>query len=225
MWARNKLSVRERFEDEFVFEGLKIEQTLDTEPPSCVYDAAIVMAKFIEKNTVMPGKTAIELGAGCGFSTCYVARQAPDCKIISTDVESVVPLIERNIQLNELSGKAKAMPLFWGNLEHLEQVRQEAGQSIDLIYGADILFDFDCFDGLCQIFDKLNRQFVASDTQPQQQIFVGYTHRFADVERWFREGIEAKGFTVVKAEREEFAEGFIPEPFESFSILKLTRQN
>ena len=47
MWARNKLTVKERFEEVFQFEGLSIEQTLDTEPPSCVYDAAIVMAKFI----------------------------------------------------------------------------------------------------------------------------------------------------------------------------------
>ena len=70
---------------------------MDTEPPSCVYDAAIVMAKFIEKNTALAGKTAVELGAGCGFSACYVARQAPDCKLITTDVESVVPLIARNI--------------------------------------------------------------------------------------------------------------------------------
>ena len=39
--------MKERFEDVFSFEGLEIEQTLETEPPSCVYDAAIVMAKYI----------------------------------------------------------------------------------------------------------------------------------------------------------------------------------
>ena len=81
------------------------------------------MAKFIEKNLSLTGKTAVELGAGCGFSACYLTKQQPDCKIIATDVESVVPLIDRNVHLNDLQAKVKAMPLFWGNLDHLEQVK------------------------------------------------------------------------------------------------------
>ena len=56
------------------------------------------------------------------------------------------------------------MPLFWGNVDHLESVRQQAGESIDLVFGADILFDFENFDGLFDIFDKLHRRFVPSET-------------------------------------------------------------
>lgn len=44
---RNKLSVKERFEDDFVYGDITIKQTLETEPPSCVYDAAIIMAEYI----------------------------------------------------------------------------------------------------------------------------------------------------------------------------------
>ena len=184
------------------------------------------MAKFIEKNCPLEGgRMAVELGAGCGFSACYVTKKHEGCRVIATDCDSVVPLIARNIERNQLADRVTAMPLFWGNQEHLELVKQAAGQSIDLVFGADILFDFDCFDGLFDIFDKLQRQFVPREDQEHQKIFVGYTHRFSDVERWFREGIEAKGFTVTKAEPEEFAEGFVPEPFESMTILKLTRQN
>ena len=61
-------------------------------------------------------------------------------------------------------------------------VIEEAGQSIDLVYGADILFDFDNFDGLFDIFDLLHRRFVPRDGQENQVILVGYTHRFSDVE-------------------------------------------
>ena len=78
--------------------------------------------------------------------------------MIATDLDSVVPLIARNITKNGLDNRVKAMPLFWGNQEHLEAVKNEADPaSIDLIYGADILFDFDNFDGLFDIFDKLHQ--------------------------------------------------------------------
>ena len=113
------------------------------------------MAKFIEKNYSLAGKTAIELGSGCGFIACYIARLENDIspRVICTDLDSVVPLIERNIVANCLTDRVKAMPLFWGNQEHLQAVLGEAGQSVDLVYGADILFDFDNFDGLFDIFD------------------------------------------------------------------------
>lgn len=125
MWARNKLSVKERFEDVFEFEGTAIEQSLETEPPSCVYDAAIVMAKFIEKNCDVNGKTLVELGAGCGFTACHLAHQRPEVtKIVATDMETVLPLIQKNIENNQKGGKVVAMPLFWGNQEHLEAVKE-----------------------------------------------------------------------------------------------------
>ena len=74
------------------------------------------MAKFIEKNYSLAGKTAVELGSGCGFTACYVARQFNDrSRVICTDLDSVVPLIERNIIANSLTDRVKAMPLFWGN--------------------------------------------------------------------------------------------------------------
>ena len=85
-----------------------------------------------------------------------------------------------------------------------------------MVYGADILFDFDHFDGLDDIFDKLYK--------PGQVVLVGFTHRFSDVEKWFKEGIEAKGFKIVKATIDEFDEKFLPEPFESMTILKLSKE-
>ena len=125
------------------------------------------MAKFIEKNCSLAGKTAVELGAGCGFTACHVAKLAEGSKIIATDLDSVFPLIDRNIASNSLSEKAKALPLYWGNQDHLTAVKNEAeGRSIDLVYGADILFDFDCFDGLFDIFDQLHRKFTLSEQQP-----------------------------------------------------------
>ena len=86
------------------------------------------MAKFIEKNCPLEGgRMAVELGAGCGFSACYVTKKHETCRVIATDCDSVVPLIARNIERNQLADRVTAMPLFWGNLEHLELVKQAAG--------------------------------------------------------------------------------------------------
>ena len=102
MWVRNQLSVKERFQEQFNFESTVIEQSLDTEPPSCVYDAAIVMAKYIEKNCNLTDKTVVELGAGCGFTACHLANKFPNVKsIVPTDVETVLPLISKNVEANQ----------------------------------------------------------------------------------------------------------------------------
>ena len=37
----------------------------------------------------------------------------------------------------------------------MQQVMTEISGGADVVYGADILFDFDHFDGLYDIFDKL----------------------------------------------------------------------
>ena len=46
--------------------------------------------------------------------------------MIATDLDSVIPLIERNIERNELNTNVKAMPLFWGNEQNLQAVMNEA---------------------------------------------------------------------------------------------------
>ena len=73
------------------------------------------MAKFIEKNCALGAKVAVELGAGCGFTACHLAKTQPDCKVIATDMDTVLPLIERNVARNSMQDRVRAMPLFWGN--------------------------------------------------------------------------------------------------------------
>ena len=59
------------------------------------------MAKYIEKNFDLTEKTLVELGAGCGFTACHLAHKFPDLNsIITTDTETVLPLIQKNIEVN-----------------------------------------------------------------------------------------------------------------------------
>jgi hypothetical protein len=100
----------------------------------------------------------------------------------------------------------QAMPLFWGDKDHLNAILNSLGErkQIDMILAADTVFDFENFDGLIKgIFDGLH------DINPNIEILCCFSHRFGDVERWFREGIEKRGFT----EWTELAVEEYPEQF------------
>ena len=61
---------------------------------------------------------------------------------------------------------------------------------MDYVVGCDIVFDFENFEGLFllldQLFDKCGTKYA----------FIGFTHRFGDVERWFSEGLLKHGFYI-----------------------------
>ena len=87
-----------------------------------------------------------------------------------------------------------------------------ADNKVDYIVGADIVFDFENFDGLFQLFEKF---FEKCGTK---QAFVGFTRRWNDVEKMFREGLKTRGFAIQEATdlAEEFKEA-------NFTILILNK--
>ena len=60
----------------------------------------------------------------------------------------------------------------------------------DYVIGTDILFDFDYFAGLCDLL----RKFI--DKCNTKCIYIGYTHRFSDVEKWFKEEVGKVGLAL-----------------------------
>ena len=122
MQSRNKLSVKERFEDSFTFEHLTIEQSLQTEPPTCVYDAAIILAKFIsELPDDFSSSNLLELGAGTGLTGLYLANRFK--RTMLTDCSSVLPLLESNRDRN--SSTALTDQLWWGNRSEISMVMSQ----------------------------------------------------------------------------------------------------
>ncbi|XP_051161370.1 protein N-lysine methyltransferase METTL21D-like [Leptopilina boulardi] len=86
-----------------------------------VWDAAIVLAKFIDftcrdKNWLL-GKNVLELGAGLGCvgmtAACFGA------KVLMTDLENAMPALNKNVKLNEIhwlksNGLVKTEVFEWG---------------------------------------------------------------------------------------------------------------
>lgn len=194
MWQRNNLSVKQRFEEDFEFEGLRLKQTLDTEPPSCVYDTAIVLAKYLSEtnNLEIANSTILELGAGTGFTGIYLSKLEIVDKAILTDVPNVIPLLQQNIKANGCT-RVQGASLHWASQSDLETVIDLADQRIDFILGGDIVFDFEHFDGLhnllVQVFERCKTK----------KAFIAFTKRFSDIETWFQEGLIEHGFRIEEA--------------------------
>ena len=195
MWQRNNLSVKQRFEEDFEFEGLKLKQTLETEPPSCVYDTAIVLAKYLSQNNdmEMAKSTILELGAGTGFTGIYLSKLGIVDKAILTDVSNVIPLLQQNIQSNGCETRVQGASLHWASQSDLDTVIDLADRRIDFIVGGDIVFDFEHFDGLHNLLVQV---FERCETK---KAFIAFTKRFSDIETWFQEGLIEHGFRIEEA--------------------------
>ncbi|GFQ86717.1 protein-lysine methyltransferase METTL21D [Trichonephila clavata] len=90
---------------------------------SVVWDAGIVLGKYLDhvhdsKNN-LNGKIVIDVGSGTGVAGLFAA--ALGAEVILTDLPEVVPLLEKNIELNKavLKGAASASVLEWGKLEKI----------------------------------------------------------------------------------------------------------
>ncbi|XP_050206209.1 UPF0665 family protein C23C4.06c isoform X2 [Mercurialis annua] len=117
-----------------------------------VWDASMVFAKFLEKNSrkgkfcrsKLKGKRVIELGAGCGVAGFGMALLG--CDVVTTDQVEVLPLLMRNVERNtsrimqmdpnsDSFGSIKVEELDWGNDDHIRAVHPP----FDYIIGTDVM--------------------------------------------------------------------------------------
>ena len=91
----------------------------------------------------------LELGAGCGFTSIYLAKTMESEKVIITDLGSVTSVIKENIEINGCNtDQVQCKELFWGSQEHLDAVLGREEQTFDLVVGSDLLYDFEYFEEL-----------------------------------------------------------------------------
>lgn len=151
-----------------------------------VWDASMVLAKFLEKNSrkgrfsasKLKGKRVIELGAGCGVAGFGMALLG--CDVVSTDQTEVLPLLMRNaerntsriMQMNPESGSfgsIQVAELDWGNENHIEAV----GPPFDFIIGTDVVYAEHLLEPLLQTMLALSG--------PRTTILLGYEIRSTNV--------------------------------------------
>lgn len=90
-----------------------------------VWDAALVLAKYIERHQhrlKLNGAQVVELGAGTGV--VGITAAVLGAKVIITDLQRVVPLMKKNIETNKefITGSIEAQTLVWGDQTQLKSI-------------------------------------------------------------------------------------------------------
>lgn len=147
-----------------------------------VWDAAIVLARFLENDRFPEkfwrGKSVVELGAGTGFVGLVAACLGAD--VIVTDLEELVPLMRDNIERNKqlIEGRAEGVTLKWGDPSELKIP--------EVVLMSDLVYYPEALEPLCQTLTQL--------TDPQSLVLLCYEER----DTGNKKELEERFFTLIK---------------------------
>lgn len=131
-----------------------------------IWDSAIVFAKWMDispswNESILSGKTVVEIGAGMGLPGITAASLGS--RVFLTDKAEILPGLQRNVDVNCLSERVKVQELIWG-----EEV-SFLDEKVDFVFGSDILYSVEAVQSLCKTLKEL----MSSETR----IFVSYELR------------------------------------------------
>jgi len=134
---------------------IKILQDADGATGATVWDASLVLSKYIENTDDFPpgffvNKKCIELGSGCGLVGIVIGLLG--AKIILTDQKFVMNLLRKNIETNIPSSKVTAIELNWG------QDVSFLNPPFQYIFCSDVIYLEDTFDLLIKTLRDLSDQ-------------------------------------------------------------------
>lgn len=165
---------------------LNIHQLEEGDAGCVVWDAALVLTKYLEKSQLLTGKRILELGSGTGVVGLYCSYN-PDTQVVITDLPKLVPLMELNIEKNRhnLLGNITAESLTWGeDISHFKP-------PVDIVLVADCVYYQESINPLIQTINDL------SDTNTV--VFCAYEDRDignkSQMQVYFRTQLE-KNFTI-----------------------------
>ncbi|KAJ7115929.1 putative methyltransferase-domain-containing protein [Mycena epipterygia] len=110
----------------------------------------------------------LELGAGTGIASIVLGALRPDDRIIATDVESAMPLLQHNIAAND--SRVEAAVLDWDEEEFPDCVRESG--AFDIIIMADVTYNTASFPVLVRTLKGL-----VNLSSQRPRIILGYKER------------------------------------------------
>ncbi|KAI5068164.1 hypothetical protein GOP47_0016509 [Adiantum capillus-veneris] len=157
-----------------------------------VWPCSLVLVKWMENLITkgghppfdLEGKSAIDLGSGCGVAGLGFALLG--LNIVLTDIAPVMPALRRNVKKNiastslvsagkpnSLSGKVKVAQLYWGNATQIGALKPP----FDIIIATDVIY-------LENIVEPLLSTFCAL-AGPSSVILLGYQLRSPEADELF----------------------------------------
>jgi len=136
-----------------------------------IWDAGHSLSRLLTKNSYsLRGKQILELGSGTGIVGLTAAAEG--ATVCLTDgARSLLPMLEANVEENDLQHRATVRCLQWGNEEEITAVASE-GQ-FDMIIGSDLLYSPESFP---ELIDTL----AALCTVGRTEVLLVYPARFTE---------------------------------------------
>lgn len=104
-----------------------------------LWDSALVLSEFIVTHCRLEfdlqGKSVLELGAGTGLPGLTTAVLGAR-RVVLTDVDLLLPLLNKNVEANGLRYRVEVRELPWGSDESSSRLGE-----FDLILMSDVFFD------------------------------------------------------------------------------------
>ena len=174
----------------FCSQKVRVEQDVATSVDSgaLIWDAGRALSDYLlkEGGAVVGHGRILELGSGTGLVGLTAAGLGAN-EVFLTDKPELIALLERNIEVNDLSGTVKAIPLCWGEDD------ATAMGAFDLILGSDLLYAPEAFEPLLETLSQV--------CQPARaQIWLAYPTRFT--EDIFFEQAYSQGFEELELTQE-----------------------
>ncbi|XP_050667122.1 protein N-lysine methyltransferase METTL21D-like [Leptidea sinapis] len=166
---------------EVCLKTLKIYQKLEGDVNCVVWDASLVLAKYLEmmchhKPDFLSGVRVLELGSGLGVVGLTAATLG--AQVTLTDLPEALPLLRLNIAENKskivsMGGYAIAESLVWG--DNNSEIKK---QEFDMILLADCVYYEDAIDPLIETLQCLNNIITKKPT-----IYLTQELRDSDVQK------------------------------------------
>ena len=146
----------------------KIIKRLKRENPAEIHGtkhwgSGFLLMEYFKRNKPKKGCRVLELGAGWGLTSAYLAKHFK-CKVTALDAdENVFPYLDAHAELNEVEIKTLCKPF--------EKLSKKELDKYDLIIGGDICF----WDSLSDILFKLIRK--ANSGKTRKKIIIADPER------------------------------------------------
>lgn len=110
-----------------------------------LWESAHVLASLLVKNNgAIAFKTVLELGCGSAGICSMIAAMGADLVVATDGDADALALLADNLEANRhfiRSGNLITLPLKWGCLEHIEQVKERTGcRGFEIIFGTDVSY-------------------------------------------------------------------------------------
>lgn len=184
----------------------------------CTWQASIALTNWLlqtENLGVTDSKTILELGAGTGLCGLSLVKFCTPKKVILTDGSvAVVENLKTNIALNfENTNNIENKFLPWENIDSFDL------QCIDLILGADVVYDSSVFEDLTNTMLKI---FECSSRKCE--MILASTIRNENTYKDFKQILKTKGFRSEACSVENNMKYFFWNSDTPIEILKISME-